>query len=159
MKIQINSLQALERLIGGDNEMEFEIRRSIVDSFTKKHLKSLALEPAIQNISLVLKREIEDMLSEGLLSRFKPQGSYYESFKLSQKGVKLINQIVDIKINEQLNKLVSEKFEESAILKNLNIKIQSAANRISEQLTDKAIDNRISLLADKKIKQKLGIDS
>ena len=41
MKIQINSLKALERLIGGDNELEIEIRNSIVQEFTKKHLKSI----------------------------------------------------------------------------------------------------------------------
>ena len=40
-KIQINSLEALERLIGGDTEVELEIRNNIVQEFTKKHLKSL----------------------------------------------------------------------------------------------------------------------
>lgn len=42
MKIQINSLEALERLIGGDSELEIEIRNSIVQEFAKKHLKCLA---------------------------------------------------------------------------------------------------------------------
>lgn len=38
MKIQINSLEALERLIGGDTELEIDIRNSIVHKFTQKHL-------------------------------------------------------------------------------------------------------------------------
>lgn len=41
-KIQINSLAALERLIGGDTELEVEIRNSVVQEFTKKHLKNIA---------------------------------------------------------------------------------------------------------------------
>jgi hypothetical protein len=36
VKIQINSLEALERLIGNDNNLEIDIRNSIVQNFTKK---------------------------------------------------------------------------------------------------------------------------
>jgi hypothetical protein len=48
VKIQINSLEALERLIGGDSELEIEMRKSIAYDFTTKHLKSLANDPAVQ---------------------------------------------------------------------------------------------------------------
>jgi len=44
MKLQINSLAALERLIGGDTAVEIEIRNNIVQEFTKKHLKGVATE-------------------------------------------------------------------------------------------------------------------
>ncbi|MCF0059901.1 hypothetical protein MUK70_11680 [Dyadobacter chenwenxiniae] len=44
-KIQINSLEALNRLIGGDSELEVEVRNSVVQDFTKKHLKSMV--PAV----------------------------------------------------------------------------------------------------------------
>lgn len=30
MKIQLNNLEALERLIGGDTEVEFEIRKELL---------------------------------------------------------------------------------------------------------------------------------
>lgn len=43
IKIQINSLEALERLIGGDSELEIELRNSVVQDFANKHLKALAL--------------------------------------------------------------------------------------------------------------------
>ena len=41
-KIQINSLDALERLIGGDTELEIEVRNSVIQKFAEKHLKPLA---------------------------------------------------------------------------------------------------------------------
>lgn len=47
-KIQINSLQAIERLIGGDTETEIEIRRSIVLEFVKSHLWKLLSEDSIK---------------------------------------------------------------------------------------------------------------
>jgi hypothetical protein len=42
IKLQINSLDALERLIGGDNEVELELRNWVVQAFAKKHLKIAA---------------------------------------------------------------------------------------------------------------------
>ena len=47
MKLQINSLEALERLIGGDNEVELDLRNSVVQAFTNKHLRGLAESHAI----------------------------------------------------------------------------------------------------------------
>lgn len=42
LKIQLNSIAALERLIGGDSEIEFELRKSIITEFAKTHLAPLA---------------------------------------------------------------------------------------------------------------------
>lgn len=47
-KIQINSLAALERLIGGDTELEIDLRRSVVEAFAKKHLKAVAMALPIE---------------------------------------------------------------------------------------------------------------
>lgn len=41
MKIELN-LPALERLIGGDTEIEVALRRQIVEEFAKRHLKEVA---------------------------------------------------------------------------------------------------------------------
>ncbi|GAB3753919.1 hypothetical protein [Spirosoma pomorum] len=44
LTLQINSLEALERLIGGDTEMEIDIRRSVVDAFSDKYIKPVAIQ-------------------------------------------------------------------------------------------------------------------
>lgn len=41
MKIQINSLEALTRLIGDDKEMEISVKQAVLDGFAKRYLKSL----------------------------------------------------------------------------------------------------------------------
>ena len=41
IKLQINSKAALERLSGGDTELEMEIRNNSVQEFTSKRLKGL----------------------------------------------------------------------------------------------------------------------
>lgn len=45
--LQINSLDALERLIGGDADVEVELRNNIAAKFAEKHLKQLANSPAV----------------------------------------------------------------------------------------------------------------
>ena len=66
MKVQINSLAALERLIGGDTEVEIEIRNNIVQEFTKKHLKSIADSPNIQSIKNDLAQQAVNVVTNEL---------------------------------------------------------------------------------------------
>lgn len=49
LTLQINSLEALERLIGGDTETELAIRDNIANAFAGKYLKPLAKE-ILENI-------------------------------------------------------------------------------------------------------------
>lgn len=44
VKIQINHLDALVRLIGNNSDLEVELRNNVVDKFEKKYLKGLAAE-------------------------------------------------------------------------------------------------------------------
>ena len=62
MKIQMNNLEALERLIGGESEVEMDIRASIVDAFCKKHLKSIANEEFVKRMAEAVKTEINGKL-------------------------------------------------------------------------------------------------
>lgn len=58
-KIQINSLEALERLIGNDNALEIEVRNNIVQEFAKKHLKALVNDSVFQNTIHACKKELQ----------------------------------------------------------------------------------------------------
>jgi hypothetical protein len=64
LTIQINSLEALERLIGGDSQVEIEIRNSVVQNFADKHLKPLANTPEIEGTLVGIKQEIAKTIRE-----------------------------------------------------------------------------------------------
>lgn len=64
LTIQINNLEALERLIGGDSEVEVEIRNSVVQKFAEKHLKPLANDSAITTTIAAIKEEITKQIKE-----------------------------------------------------------------------------------------------
>lgn len=85
MKLQINSLAALERLIGGDTEVELEIRNNIVQEFAKKHLKPIADSPNINSIKAdLLQQAITIVTAEiGTLS-----GQYWNQKVVLKKEVR-----------------------------------------------------------------------
>jgi len=80
LKIQIASLAALERLIGGDSTIEIEIRNSIVQNFANKHLKALAGE-ALDARCVELKKNLAGEAEKVLISQFgrlEENGRHYK---------------------------------------------------------------------------------
>lgn len=69
--IQINNLEALERLIGGDSEVEIEIRNNIVQNFAKKHLKNISNKwnEEFNSQWVQWKGEIDNSINEALIEK------------------------------------------------------------------------------------------
>lgn len=63
VKIQINSLAALERLIGGDNEIEFDIRQNIAKAFAKKYIKNILDEESMRAVGYTTIKEFEELFT------------------------------------------------------------------------------------------------
>lgn len=153
MKIQIASLEALERLIGNDNELEIELRSSIVQDFTKKHLKALALDPVIQKTGEAIKQEFLNRLTE----TYKPQGSYYNQIKLSSEGLKLVDLHVEQKLNELISTAVSNKIASYDLDKRLKEKLDYAVAIQIDKLSDINLNLRLNRMVDEKLRQALAM--
>lgn len=72
-KVKISlSLPALERLLGGDSEMEVELRHQIVENFSKLHLREIVkTEPYRRTVQLIeqeIKDQIRDQVGEAKYS-------------------------------------------------------------------------------------------
>ena len=65
MKLQINSLAAIERLIGGESEVELDIRNNIVEAFAKKHLKPVLNSPVFQRVVV----DIQSQYDQAMISQ------------------------------------------------------------------------------------------
>lgn len=151
-KIQINSLEALERLIGNDTELEIEIRNSIVQEFTKKHLKVIANENVNKHIS-DFNREIQDVAGDTL-------GSYVKDPKCSWRQIYLINETVKkeietaarnqsaVIINAEIAKLIEHETESAFE------KIKVIINERVDSLTEVYIKDMVAEKLEK-IKQEI----
>lgn len=105
MKIQINSLEALERLIGGDTQVEIEIRNSIVQEFTKKYLKSLVSETlanqVIKEAVKVARHEIEKEFFTLDTSTFYSKVALKKEIR--EKLIEIVKQDIYKEVYEELN--------------------------------------------------------
>lgn len=151
MKIQINSLAALERLIGGDTEVEIEVRDSIVQNFSKKHLKTVAQALIESGINEDIKRQ---MISEGLMSA---TGFNYSTIILGAKTQELIKDKTKSHMNNLVIAEVEKYLDEHEELKKFKETLERASERIVDSLTDGNLTARLDKLVDARLKERLGM--
>jgi hypothetical protein len=139
-KIQINNLEALERLIGNDNEIEMDIRQNIVEAFTKKHLKNIAYELAIKNIDKVVKN---NLIEEGILSKHYPNN-------ISSKILVQITQRIEKSIEYKIGEVIAEKIKEyvdSKVESEMQEFIYQEVDRKLNEAVNKKINNLLTKLS------------
>lgn len=149
MKIQINSLEALERLIGGDNELEIEIRNSVVEEFSKKHLKSIANSEKLSNIY--------EAISKKLTSDFVERVNYTDGWTLTKKGEEAVKGRIAHQRERLIDGLVAEGLKSNKVMLDFETMLKGRADYIVSQLTDKNISSRLDKMVDDRLKQKLGL--
>lgn len=108
MKIQINSLEVIERLIGGDSKLEIDIRNSIVQSFSKKYLKPLVNDMSGNKLKEIIQLAINDELYERKSYSLSLKPEYAE--KLRQEAKYLVEVELVKVINEEFKKQMDKDY-------------------------------------------------
>lgn len=148
MKIQINSLEALERLIGGDSSVEIDIRQSVVEAFTRKHLKSIANQSFVEKISTALKKELEEEFVKEVKN-----GNWNTTPYLTDKTKELLDKNISFRYQDAISTAVSDYFNKSDLAKT----IEEKSEWVAKHLTEKVLNDRFDAQVDLEIKKRLGI--
>lgn len=141
-KIQINSLQALERLIGGDSEVEIEIRNSVVQEYAKQHLKVLAQNFVFQDLNIIkntVKEEVRKAI--GVES--------WNNFKLSNQATLEIEKAVNAALNKKVNSAIQDAVKVINVEEFVDKQITKRLEAISSQEIDRAIRQKIKEIIEK----------
>lgn len=145
VKIQLNSLEALERLIGGDSALEVEIRNSVVQNFATKHLKPLANSEPLKDIFNQIKAEILRQITkqcEKEICTIK-ESAYYGYQKCNIE----LNPTITSKIKEAIQTLFDSTVKQTinyAIEKYLDKEyLEQEINRRFEYYTKDVIDRKV----------------
>ena len=138
IKLQLDS-SALERLIGGDSEIEVELRSNVVQAFAKRHLKGVIEERYLDE----LKKEICDYFWEynSKIYELKPE--------IKQK----IADEVKKAIREEIKKATEEGYKE--IVNELNAEIRLRINEIVDWIKGNLNEGKGEEIITKVIKEKL----
>lgn len=145
MKIQINSLEALERLIGNDKEMEISVKQSILNEFAKKHLKSIANSNAMLSIASHVTKELKESGFYGILER-----KSYDNTYLSEEAKSLVKLQVRREIDNTISEEVSKIRE--TLVQDIKIRLDLMALSVSECIREEVQKETIEKLVQTRLK-------
>lgn len=148
VKIQINSREALDRLIGDDPILKTEIQKAVLGNFVKLHIKPLVTEELNK-----------DMIKEVMSEVFENPDSYH--MKLSGRAKNLIKTEMQDSMRVLIKNLVSESLVDkkkyieeytiSYVVDDLTVELRKiVAKRINEKL-----DEEIRETASKVLKESM----
>jgi hypothetical protein len=147
VRMQLN-LPALERLLGGDTQMEVELRYQIVQEFAKRHLKAVAAEPAFEKIieshRKVIDAEVRSLVGDHVWKDGKTVAVLQERVKKlvedSLEGClrEAVKRCFDAKVAEyEANaKAHIERFE-NRMLYEANLKVKAVTDKLDALLKDR----------------------
>lgn len=136
MKLQINSLAALERLIGGDTEVEIEIRNNIVQEFSKKHLKALVNEGTIKTVADQINSALRAHAEQVISDKFGVLGGDYWRRKLT----------LTAECKKALSDAATEVYHE---------KIREALKKAGDYYSTEYITKEINRVVDREVQKRI----
>lgn len=132
MKVQINNLEALERLLGEDKEITAELKTNVVEAFAKKYIKTVAKE--------FEQRKFDKIVEEELYNR----NGWWQA---------PLNQEVRAKIRQTIDKQVTDYAE--AYVKVLHPTLEEKIDEIVKNKICSGVDRKIDSLMNGQILKKI----
>ena len=147
MKLQL-TIPALERLIGGDTEIEVDLRKQIVHEFAKRHLKNVADEEIHKAAVDEVKKHVNAAAKEafdinGVLGATWPDASRRLESMVKSVVESSVQQIVD----EALAKVIQR--QNHYWTQQLADVVDRAVHRDIEKLVEQGIQKRLKAAIDK----------
>lgn len=154
MKIQINSLAALERLIGGDTELEIEIRNSVIQAFSKKHLKDVANTETFKATERDVRKIIQELFIDNLSTSWNSPKLKTEYYKILKENIKAeVSKVVE----DLIYKVTTEDIDYEKTRLAIVNRLQEKADWIEHELTNNVLESKLNKMVDKRLKDKLGL--
>lgn len=155
IKIQINSLDALERLIGGNSEIEIEIRGNIVQEFSKRYLKDIVAADAIKQVTSEVINSVREEIRVNFLSEVKPSGSYWSKIILKPEIKKELIDSAKYELMEELRQEIKTSLGVTNARETVENEVNKAVNGLIDRLSEESLQSFIDVRAKAKLKEML----
>jgi hypothetical protein len=117
---------ALERLLGGDTELELDLRKSVVIEFTRRHLKDLAESEAVRQESAAIRDAVSQAVVNHIGRRVTTDKgwTHQTESQLKSEIEELLGRVVEKKVDEMVARAVENrnKYEMSRWARHLDEK-------------------------------------
>lgn len=151
MKLEL-SVAALERLLGGNTEIEVALRHQIVETFAKKHLYALINSAAFKAVNEDWMTKVQEQLTAVITSlqaerAVDPEGhaSYaFQSFSWNLRP--LIETMVLKIIREEVQKVIN--YQKSYVQTDIERAVKHAMQQNVKKLVEEGIQKRLKAAQD-----------
>lgn len=152
LKISLNG-PALERLIGGDTEVELELRQQIVENFARKYLKELVNHQALQPIGQEILKEIKKEIGEEIWDSKKGQWGVVARERIQALLQKAIEQQLSVVLDNTVQKAMDTLAARlDASFRDYETRMLAYAERKARQVLD-GLPAQAKLLLDRSFEQ------
>lgn len=144
MRLEL-TLPALERLIGGDTELELGLRYQIVEEFTKHHLKTIVNSEFWKERQDLWQAEVKAAVQEGLKDLLIDPKLTHASALVSGKLTEHARTVAREALNQELKKIIDEqkRYWQDQVKR----EIASAIQANIKQLVEAEIQRRLAAAA------------
>lgn len=148
MRLELN-VQALERLIGGDTEIEAHLRNQIVQEFAKKKLKSIIgseeLRLTLDAYAVELKNTVKENIGLTIKDRWSQvEGDFFPLIKSR------IEKLVDNSVRDAIQRAIAETVEKysASYIREIENKIARAVDADIAKRVKDAIAEKLKAVSD-----------
>jgi hypothetical protein len=141
-KIQLSYEDLMKLLADKDGEVSIEVKNTIIQNFTQRHLKVLVNHEAMKKVSDVLKAAVATEVAE----QVGTQTSHYNSkVKLVPEIKKLIQDSVRVAINDALEEAIAEAKQDifNRLLSGIESRVNSAVSVEVTNQVRKRVDEQL----------------
>lgn len=146
LTLQINSLEALERLIGGDTEIEMELRQGVAAAFSKKHLAEIAKSPEYTRMANVLLGEQKLLVAEEIQKQ-NTDWEGYGGVNLTDRTKDTIQKLVAVTVAN----LIDDAVIKAVAAMNIDAKIEERITNGIPALVDNHVKREVEFRVAKKL--------
>jgi hypothetical protein len=143
LTLQINSKEALERLIGGDSQTEIDIRNSVVQKFAEKHLKAVvnsdAMRTTLYQIQTAITQNVKEQCEREVATFKTSYGGSITDIKLNPA----VQKEIDTQVRTIAYDIIQKKVDESIKFWANNAEIEKIVAKKFEYYTNEIISNKV----------------
>jgi hypothetical protein len=129
------SLPALERLLGGDSQLEIDLRQQIAEQFAKKHVKALINAEALKSVTSTLSSAVTQTVKDQVGTVVYDYNKSVYTMRLTKQMEEAVSGIIKNIVNTSLLNLQSKIMLE--IQQKVEAMAESWKKRAEDLLTDK----------------------
>lgn len=145
MRLELN-LPALERLLGGDTEIEVGLRQQIGEEFCKKHLKSMLNDATYRKVSAEWESQLKAAIDEAVTGFFNKKqdetDGTWTANRLQWSFEKVIGEAVNKAMADHIAKTIA--YQTRQFSRELNSAVDAAMSAEIEKRIEEGVQKRLT---------------